>query len=141
MGALQLSDPFSIENFDDMVKSMFRPVRFEMVAPTPGIKLEVTEDDKFFHVKAEVPGMKKEEIKVKIDGDTVSISAESRQQKDEKKNGKVLRSEFHYGAMSRAFSLGTEVDPAKSEAKYENGILELMLTKKPSSAGATLAVR
>jgi len=141
MGALQLSDPFSMENFDEMFKSMFRPVRFEMVASTPSIKLEVSEEEKFFHVKAEVPGMRKEDIKVKIEGDTVSISAEARQQKEEKKNGKVLRSEFHYGAVSRAFSLGTEVDAAKSEAKYENGILELMLAKKPGGASSTLAIR
>jgi len=98
MRALQLSEPFSVEGFDEMFKSMLRPVRFEMVAPTPSIKLEVSENDDAFHVKAEVPGARKEDIKVNLDGDMVSISAETKQQKEEKKNGKVLKSEFHYGA-------------------------------------------
>lgn len=141
MSTLQLADPFSMENFDEMFKSMMRPVRFEMVAPTPSIRLEVSEVDEAFKIKAELPGMKKEDIKIKIDGDTVSISAESRQQKEEKKDGKVLKSEFHYGAVSRVFSLGTDVDAGKAEAKYDNGILELTLPKRPSSSATTLAVK
>jgi HSP20 family protein len=140
MGALRLTDPLSFENFDDFFKSMLRPVRFEMATPTPSIKLEVSENDEFFNVRAEIPGMRKEDIKVRIDGDTVSISAEAREQKEEKK-GKMLRSEFHYGAVSRSFSLGTDVDSAKAKARYENGILELTLPKKPSSGGATLAIQ
>jgi HSP20 family protein len=78
---------------------------------------------------------------VKIDGDMVSISAESKQQKEEKKNGKVLKSEFYYGVAQRSFSLGTDVDAAKSKAHYENGILELTLPKKPDGHATTLAIQ
>jgi HSP20 family protein len=139
MAGLQLSDPF--EGFEDMFKSMWRPVRFEMVAPAPSIKLELSETDDAYQVKAQIPGVNKDDIKVKIDGDTVSISAETKQQKEEKKNGKVIKSEFQYGAASRSFSLATDVDAAKAEAKYENGILQLTLPKKASSAATTLAVK
>jgi HSP20 family protein len=139
MAGLQLSDPF--EGFEDMFKSMWRPVRFEMVAPAPSIKLELSETDDAYQVKAQIPGVNKDDIKVKIDGDTVSISAETKQQKEEKKNGKVIKSEFQYGEVSRAFSLDTDLDASKADAKYENGVLQLTLPKKPGSSAATLAVK
>jgi HSP20 family protein len=116
-------------------------VRFEMVAPTPSIKLEVSEKEDAFLVKAQIPGVKKEDIKVRIDGDTVSISAETRQEKEEKKNGKVIKSEFSYGAASRSFTLDTEVDAAKAEAQYTDGILHLTLPKKATKAATTIAIK
>jgi len=142
MAALQLSNPFEPfeTSFDDMFKSMLRPVRFELAAPAPSIKLELAEKEDQYVVKAQIPGVDKDDIKVKIDGDTVSISAETRQRKEEKKDGKILKSEFHYGAASRSFSLDSEVDAAKASAKYENGILELTLPKRPGSTATTLAV-
>ncbi|HTT13517.1 MAG TPA: Hsp20/alpha crystallin family protein [Burkholderiaceae bacterium] len=138
MAGLQLLDPF--EGFDEAFKSMWRPVRFELAAPAPSIKLEVSESDAEFHVKAQIPGVRKEDIRVKIDGDVVSISAETKQQKEEKK-GKVVKSEFQYGSAQRSFSLGTDVDSAKSKARYENGILELTLPKKPDGQATTLAIQ
>lgn len=139
MGSLQLSDPFSVEGFDDFFKSMMRPVRFEMVTPAPDIKLEVREDDDAFRVKAEIPGVNKEDLNVKVDGDTVTISAETKQQKEDK-NGKVLKSEFRYGASSRTFSLGTELDMDRTEATYQDGVLHLTLPKKPSARSTTVKV-
>lgn len=140
MSNLRVYDPFSIEPFDDLFRSWLRPLRTEMPA-APQIKLEVREDDKEFHIKAQIPGVKKEDIDVKIDGDMVSINAETREEKEEKKNGKLLRSEFSYGAASRAFSLGTSVDASKAEARYDAGVLELMLPKKASSESRKLAIR
>jgi len=139
MSNLTLFDPF--ENFEEVFKPFWRPVRFEMAAPTPSIKLEVSENDTAFNVKAQIPGAKKEDIKVKIDGNVVSISAESKQEKEEKKNGKVIKSEFQYGAAERSFSLGTDVDSAKASAKYQDGVLELTLPKKEGAKEATLAIQ
>lgn len=139
MANLQLADPF--DAFDDAVRSMWRPVRFEMVAPTPSIRLEVSENDDAYHVKAQIPGVNKEDIKVKVEGDTVSISASAKQQKEEKKNGKVIKSEFQYGEVSRAFSLDSDLDASKADAQYENGVLQLTLPKKAGSSTATLAVK
>jgi HSP20 family protein len=139
MAGLQLVDPF--ENFEDAFKSFWRPVRFEMTAPAPSIKLEVSENDTAFSVKAQIPGAKKEDIKVKIDGDVVSITAESKQEKEEKKNGKVIKSEFQYGSAQRSFSLGTELDSGKSEARYQDGVLELTLPKKAGAKEISLAIK
>lgn len=139
MAGLQITDPF--DSFEDMVKSMWRPMRWEVTAPAPAIKLEVSETDDAFKVKAQVPGVGKDDIKVKIDRGTVSISAETKQQREEKKEGKVIKSEFHYGAASRTFTLDSEVDAGKAEAKYENGILSLTLPKKQGATATTLAIK
>jgi HSP20 family protein len=139
MSSMQLMDPF--ETFEDMLKSMWRPVRLEMAAPAPAIRLEVSETDDAFKVKAQVPGVKKDDIKVKIDHGMVSISAETKQHKEEKKDGKVIKSEFQYGAASRSFTLDNEVDADKAEAKYEDGVLFLTLPKKQGTNATTLAVK
>lgn len=140
MSNLRVYDPFAIEPFEDMFRSWLRPLRAD-VASAPQIKLEVRENDREFHVKAEIPGVKKEDIDVKIDGDMVSINAETREEKEEKKNGKLLRSEIRYGAASRAFSLGASVDASKAQAKYDAGVLELTLPKKASSESRKLAIQ
>jgi HSP20 family protein len=139
MAGLQLFDPF--EGFEEAIKPFWRPVRFEMAAPTPSIKLEVSENDTGYQVKAQIPGAKKEDIKVKIDGNVVSISAESKQEKEDKKNGKVIKSEFQYGSAQRSFSLGTDIDSAKASARYQDGVLELVLPKKEGAKEATLAIQ
>lgn len=139
MAALQFFDPF--ENFEEAFKPFWRPVRFEMAAPPPSIKLEVSDDGTAFHVKAQIPGVKKEDIKVNVDGDVVSISAECRQELEDKKNGKVIKSEFQYGAAQRSFSLGTDVDSTKADARYQDGILELTLPKRAGAKATTLAIQ
>ena len=116
--------------FDDMFRGFFmRPVRFEG-QPEVQIKMDVKEDDKNYTVHAEIPGVKKEDIHVTIDGSTVSISAEVKTLKEEKKDDKVLRSERYFGKVSRSFSLGQDVDEATAQAKYTDGILELTLPKR-----------
>jgi len=141
MSNLQLFEPFSTEAFNDMFKGFLRPMRFEFANRTDDIRLEVSEKDDAFQVKAEVPGVRKEDIKVKIDGDRVSISVETRQERDEKKDGKVIKSEFYYGAASRSVSLGCDVDPEKSTASYKDGVLELSLPKRPSTAARNLTIQ
>jgi HSP20 family protein len=96
----------------------------------PEIKMDVAEDDKAYHVKAEVPGVKKEDIHVAVEGNQVSITAEVKKEKEEKKGITVLRSERYYGMQSRSFTLMHDVDQDKAEAKFQDGILELMLPKK-----------
>ena len=98
--------------------------------------MDVSEDDKAYHVKAEVPGVKKEDIHVAVEDNQVSITAEVKQEKEEKKGETVLRSERYYGMQSRSFTLMHDVDQGKAEAKYQDGILELTLPKK--SNGGTV---
>jgi HSP20 family protein len=133
-------DPFS-EPFEDIFRRMFRPIRWEGEAAAPEIKVDVEENDKAYVVKAEIPGVKKEDIDVQIDGNVVSISAESKREKKVEEKGKVIRSERYYGSMLRSFSLANDVDQAEASAKYTDGILELTLPKKATSAAKKLAVK
>jgi HSP20 family protein len=133
-------DPFS-DSFEDMFRRMLRPMRWEGEAAAPEIKVDVEENDKAYVVKAEIPGVKKEDIDIQIDGNVVSISAESKREKKVEEKGKVLRSERYYGAMLRSFSLAQDVDQAEATAKYTDGILELTLPKRATSAAKKLTVK
>ena len=126
--------------FDDLFRGFFmRPVRFEG-QPDVQIKMDVSEDDKSYTVHAEIPGVKKEDIHVSIEGNQVAISAEIKNEKEVKEGEKVLRSERYYGKASRAFTLGQDVDEATAQAKYNNGVLELTLPKKVTAKAKRLNI-
>ena len=132
-------DPFG--DIDDLFKGFFmRPVLMEG-QPQMQIKMDVKEDDSAYTVHADIPGVKKEDIHVSIEGNQVSISAETRTEKEEKKGEKVLRSERYYGKVARSFTLAHDVDEARAQAKYTDGVLELTLPKKPATAGKKLAIQ
>ncbi len=143
MANVQRWDPF--DDIDDLFKGFFlRPMRMEPgeVAGQPvRVKIDVKEDEKSYLVHAEIPGVKKDDINVSIDGNQVSISAEVRREKEEKQGEKVLRSERYYGKVYRAFALAQDVDQAGATARYENGILELTLPKKQATAQKRLTVQ
>jgi HSP20 family protein len=135
-------DPFQIsalDPFDNVFKGFFRPVRTES-APDVQIKMDVKEDDKAYTVHADIPGVKKEDIHVTIDGNLVSISAETKQEKEVKEGEKLLRSERYYGKTSRSFSLASEIDEGASQAKYSDGVLELTLPKKAATSAKKLSI-
>jgi HSP20 family protein len=137
--SLTRTDPFG--DIDDLFKGFFmRPVMFEG-QPQMQIKMDVKEDDSAYTVHAEIPGVKKEDIQVSIEGNQVSISAETKMEKEEKKGEKVLRSERYAGKVARSFTLAHEVDEAQSQAKYSDGVLELTLPKKAASSAKKLAIK
>ena len=105
------------------------------------IKMDVKEDNNAYTVHADIPGVKKEDIQVSIEGNQVSISAETRAEKEEKKGEKVLRSERYFGKVARSFTLAHEVDEAKAQAKYSDGVLELTLPKKAAGSAKKLAIQ
>jgi len=128
--------------FDDLFKGFFvRPVGYETDAPARRMKLDLTERNGEFRVLAELPGVKKENIQISIDGDTVSISAESQAARDVKEGERVLHGERRYGKMSRAFRLGQEVDESRASAKYSDGVLELTLPKKTAAAAKRISIQ
>ena len=134
-------DPFE-DSFDDLVKGFFlRPMRYEQAQEPVRLRIDVKEDDKSYTVNAELPGVKKEEIQVSIDGNQVAIDAEVRRQKEKKQNEKMLHTERRYGKVYRAFALPQDVDQERAEAKYENGVLELTLPKKAAATTRTLTVQ
>jgi HSP20 family protein len=138
-------DPFSnIARFDpfDRFDDLFRGFRISPVLRDlePEIRMDVSEDDKAYSVHAEIPGAKKEDIKVAVDGNEVSISAEMKKEKEEKEGKKVIRTERYYGKVYRSFSLDHDVDADAVKAKYSDGVLELTLPKKAGTAGKEIKV-
>jgi HSP20 family protein len=103
--------------------------------------MDVVESDKAYTVKAEMPGLKKEDIHVEIDGSQIAISAEVKRETEQKEGETVVHSERYYGRLYRAFALGQEVDEAGAEAKYADGVLELTLPKKAATSAKRLAVQ
>jgi HSP20 family protein len=120
-------------------ESAFTPV-VSGYEPMPTMRMDVVEDATGYTIKAEIPGMKKEDIVVSIDGSNVSISAEAKHEKDATEGEKVLRSERYYGSVSRMMTLPFDVDPAKAEASYEGGVLTLTLPKAAGGEAKRIAV-
>jgi HSP20 family protein len=133
-------DPFD-DVFGDLLKGFFvRPVNFEGPSQSP-LKVDVTEDDKTYKVQAELPGVKKEDINVSIDGSQIAISAEVKKEHEEKNGERVLRSERYYGKFSRSFQLAQDVDESAAQAKYSDGVLQLVLPKKAEISAKKLYVQ
>jgi HSP20 family protein len=103
--------------------------------------MDVTETGDGYMVHAEIPGVKKEDINVEIEGNQITLSAEVKHEWEKKDGDKLLRSERYYGNVYRSFTLPVELDEDKCEAKYDKGVLELKLVKKPSVAGKKLSVK
>lgn len=110
------------------------------LAAEPTIGLDVAESDQGYTVRAEIPGVKKEDIKVEVQGNRVSISAESRRETEQKQGERVVRSELYYGAQHRSFALEQDVDETKATARYIDGVLELTLPKKAGGGAAKLQI-
>jgi len=130
--------------FDDLFNEFSRGFWVKPLAMPAGtelsIKVDVKEDEKSYTVRADIPGVKKEDIQVDIDGDQVSLRAEAKQEKEEKKDERVIYSERSYGMVSRSFSLPTDVDAKGAKAEYKDGVLNLMLPKKGNGGGKRVAV-
>lgn len=141
MNELRTHDPFSLDPFDDTFRALMRPWRFETPDIAPRIRIDVSEMDGQYAVKAEIPGVRKEDIDVRVDGNMVTISAEVKAEKETKKGSRVLRQERQQGYASRSFTLACPVDDAGAEANYQDGVLELKLPKKTTSSSKRLAVR
>lgn len=133
-------DPFN--EMDDFFKGLLvRPLRFD---PDNGaqmrLKMDVTKADDTYTVKAEIPGVAKDDIHVTIDGNQITISGEVRKKKEEKKDEAVVRSERYYGAVSRSFLLPQEVDEGRVVAKSSDGVLTLTLPVKVKASTRKITV-
>lgn len=139
MSNVTLYHPFADSSVDDLFRGFFRPVRADREAVS--IKLDVAEKDNAYVVRAEIPGVAKDDIQVSIEGNQVTIGAEVKREKEKKDGERVLHSERYVGSAFRSFTLPSEIDEAASTAKYENGVLELTLVKKPANAGRKLTIQ
>ncbi len=128
--------------FDNLLRGFFvRPVNLEGQDTAAKFRVDVAENDKAYTVHADLPGTKKEDIHVSIDGDQVAISAETRTEKEVKEGERVLRTERYAGKFYRAFSLGNVIDEAAVVARYVDGVLELTLPKKAAPAAKRVTIQ
>ncbi len=128
------------EAIDTAFRRLLGPVGVDE-ASALRMRIDVHEKDDAYEVKADLPGFRKEDIQVNIDGKVVQIDAEMRREsetKDEKK--KLVRSERFQGRLSRTFSLAREVDEARTVARYADGVLTLDLPKKTSESARKVDV-
>jgi len=134
-------DPFN-ELVDDLFKGfLVRPMAFEGRAELPRMKVEVAEKNGAYIVTAELPGVKKEEIGIAIDGAQVTLTAEVKREKEVSEDERVLHSERTFGKVSRSFALPQELDEAKAEAKFRDGVLELTLPKKAAAQRRQISIQ
>ena len=136
MGMLTTSDPI-----DDLFRGFFvRPVEFGKSEQMPAIRIDVNENAEGYEVCAEMPGVRKEDIHVQVDGPMVSISAERKQENEVREGERKLRSERYFGKISRSFQLGHEVDEAHTVAKFADGVLTLKLPRKAEVPSRKIAI-
>jgi len=135
-------DPFN-ELVDDLFKGfLVRPLPYEGRGEVlPRAKVDVAEKNGAYKVSAELPGVKKEDIHVSIDGAQVTLQAEVKQEKEASQDERVLHTERTYGKLTRSFTLPQEIDEAKVEAKFRDGILELTLPKKAAPQRKQIAIQ
>lgn len=137
-------DPFN-SIVDDLFKGFFvRPVGYDarvVNADVPRLSVDVTEKNGAYVVTAELPGVKKEDIHVDIDGAQVTLSAEVKREKEIAEGERVLHTERVYGKVSRSFALPQELDEARAEAKFRDGVLELTLPKKAAAARKAITIQ
>jgi HSP20 family protein len=142
MASITRYDPFN-DLVDDIFKGfLVRPVAYEggRGEALPRAKVDVAEQNGAYKVTAELPGVKKDDIKVSIDGSQVTLEAEVKQEK-ETKDERVLHTERVFGKVTRSFALPQEVDEAKAEAKFKDGVLELTLPKKAAAQRKQISIQ
>ncbi|MBE7941888.1 MULTISPECIES: Hsp20/alpha crystallin family protein [Ramlibacter] len=141
MSNIRLQDPALGDSFESMMRRFFAPVRLGGDMPSVEMRIDLDEADDAYHVKAELPGVEKQDIQVRIDGNVVRIDAQVRKDKQEQGDkGRVLCAERYYGAVSRSFSLPVDVDEGRAQARYANGVLRLDLPKKAAAGSHKLAI-
>ena len=143
MATVNRFDPFN-ELVDDLFKGfLVRPVAYDGRGgeALPRLKVDVAEQNGAYTVTAELPGVRKDDIQVTIDGSQVTLAAEVKREKEASQDERVLHAERVYGKVSRSFTLPQEVDEAKAEAKFRDGVLELKLPKKAAAQRKQISIQ
>jgi len=104
-------------------------------------RMDVIDKNDQFEVLVDLPGVKKEDIQVSIEGSRVAITAESKSEKEEKNGDRVLHSERFASSYARTFELPAEVTEQGAEASFDNGVLKLALPKRATVTSKRLAIK
>ncbi len=132
------------DDFDQLFEGFFRPLRrLEEQTQThwdlvPAV--DVSEEDEQFTVRAELPGVKKDDISVTVENGVLTIGAETRSESESKDGERYIRQERRYGKYLRSLRLGVQIDEHKIKATYKDGVLELVLPKAETVKPKRIAV-
>lgn len=131
--------------FDDLLKDFapgffIKPLQGEALPSAGQIRMDVKESDETYTIEAEVPGVPKEAIHVTVDGHTVTLRAETQQEKS-RSGESYLRSERYYGAVSRSLTLPCAINAQQAKAQYDKGVLTLTLPKTSPSTTQELTIQ
>jgi len=138
MARLSVYDPFA-EVFPEIFRGLLQPSRAQ--SEVAEIRVDVLESAQHYQVRADLPGVRKEDISVQVDGNRVSITAEVKREAQAQDGERLLRSERFYGAMARSFALGSELDEQAVQARFDNGVLTLTLPKKQPPAARRITIQ
>lgn len=126
-----------MSDFDRIMGSIFDDVPVWKTR-TPAVDVRETDDG--YTVEADLPGMSESDIEVKVENDLLTIASARTDEKEETRNGYLLR-ERSSRSFKRSFALPKDVDRAKIDASYRNGVLRLQLHKLPESKPRTIEVK
>jgi len=141
-----------VDPFTDLVDDLFngflvRPLAMERErAPqrggfAPRMRVDISENEAAYQVRAELPGVKKEDIEVTVDAAQLNIAAEIKREVDAAADERVLHAERVFGKATRSFTLPQEVDEAQIQARFHSGVLELTLPKKAATARKQITIQ
>jgi len=128
------------DDFDRLFEGFLSPARVVEEAGSLVPAMDVAETEHAYVIKAEIPGVRKEDINVTLENGVLSITGESREEREEKDNGRVIRQERRYGKYVRSLRLGTEVNDKDIRATYKDGILEVTVPKAEAVKPKKIAV-
>ena len=142
MNPLIRNEPLA-NQLEGLFNELFRPafVLDSNRVETARIRVDVKETPDAYTVHAEIPGVKKEDIAVEIEGNEVTIAAEVKRETETREGEKWLRAERFHGKAERRFALPQEIDEAKANARFADGVLELALPKKQAVTGRKVVVQ
>lgn len=135
-----LNELTPLESFDDAFRGFLRPWLEREDTMAPRIKIDLSETDGAYRVKADLPGVRKEDIDIQIENNRLTLSATVTKESQDETHGRVIRSERQVGHASRSLWLDKAVDESKASARFENGVLELTLPHKPAPKAGRIAV-
>ena len=149
MNAITRWDPFKeLDELQSRLSTLFgrAPIRRDgakeeaMTVAEWAPLVDITEDDKEYLIKAELPEVKKEEVKVAVDEDVLTITGERKFKKEEKAN-KYHRVERAYGNLTRSFTLPEDVDPGQVSAEFKEGLLSVHLPKSEKAKPKAIEIK
>ncbi|MGA9335612.1 MAG: Hsp20/alpha crystallin family protein [Rudaea sp.] len=129
-----------VASFEDLFRGLNARPLWRDIEAAPDMRIDVNEDDKAYRVKAEMPGVDKNDIEISVEGNQVAISAEVKRETTKKDDEKELYTERYFGKVYRSLSLASDLDGGKAEAHYDKGVLTLTLPKKHNGGTRKVAV-